>query len=50
MSGWVITLAYIKQPIISLYLAFQLGVSRFGEMALEPGVRFIPGSISIVTA
>src|SRR5882672_7895647 len=47
MSGWVITLAYIRHPIISLYFVFPLGISRLGKTALEPGVRSILGSMGV---
>jgi hypothetical protein len=50
MSGHVITAAYMRQPIISLYLVFSVGVSTVGDTAGELRLRSMPGSMGVTVA
>ena len=52
MSGRVITVVYINDPIISQYILFSDGESKLGETAGESGVRLILGSkgVTVVRA
>jgi len=47
MSGHVITLTYISEPIISWYFIFSDGLSRFSDTNSESGVRSMPGYIGV---
>jgi hypothetical protein len=50
MSGHVITAAYMRQPIISLYLVFSVGVSTVGDTAGELRLRLMSGSMGVTVA
>ena len=47
MSGHVMTVAYMRHPIISWYLVFLAGVSRVAKRWDDPGLRSSPTSIGV---
>ena len=48
MSGRVITAVYIKEPIISLYLVFSVGMRSVSDTVGESKLRLIPGSMGVM--
>ena len=47
ISGRVITVAYMRQPIISRYFVFWAGVSKVAERCGDPGLRSKPTSMGV---
>ena len=48
MSGQVITVVYMSDPIILRYCVFSKGVSNVGDVEWESGVKSIPGSNGVM--